>query len=154
MSYLLCFIHSFPTVKRSISTHSPVCLRGHVSVCLYLPACMCVCVCVHQTSHAVVMAKGAPYLPGNTPAPPTHFTCSCSHDQQVRHTPLLSLVGSSCLSHTLSCSSYLDHTYLNLSEIIEMCLELHKYSLINLLYNSVCICCPTPNDRMKKTKTS
>ncbi|PWA16349.1 hypothetical protein CCH79_00004334 [Gambusia affinis] len=22
------------------------------------------------------MAKGAPYLPGNTPAPPSHFTCS------------------------------------------------------------------------------
>ncbi|KAJ4939847.1 hypothetical protein JOQ06_029283, partial [Pogonophryne albipinna] len=36
-----------------------------------------------KTSHAVVMAKGAPYLPGNTPAPPTHFTCSCSHDQQI-----------------------------------------------------------------------
>ncbi|KAM3594184.1 uncharacterized protein V6R79_003680 [Siganus canaliculatus] len=36
-----------------------------------------------KTSHAVVMAKGAPYLPGNTPAPPTHFTCSCTHDQQI-----------------------------------------------------------------------
>ncbi|KAL3048796.1 gephyrin a [Trematomus bernacchii] len=36
-----------------------------------------------KTSHAVVMAKGAPYLPGNTPAPPTHFTCSCSPDQQI-----------------------------------------------------------------------
>ncbi|XP_029316243.1 gephyrin a isoform X3 [Cottoperca gobio] len=36
-----------------------------------------------KTSHAVVMAKGGPYLPGNTPAPPTHFTCSCSHDQQI-----------------------------------------------------------------------
>uniref|UniRef100_UPI0037E9B260 gephyrin a n=1 Tax=Semicossyphus pulcher TaxID=241346 RepID=UPI0037E9B260 len=34
-----------------------------------------------KTSHAVVMAKGAPYLPGNTPAPPTHFTCSCTHEQ-------------------------------------------------------------------------
>ncbi|XP_038585802.1 gephyrin a isoform X2 [Micropterus salmoides] len=37
-----------------------------------------------KTSHAAVMAKGAPYLPGNTPAPPTHFTCSCTHDQQVQ----------------------------------------------------------------------
>ncbi|XP_028250816.1 gephyrin a [Parambassis ranga] len=36
-----------------------------------------------KTSHAVVMAKGSPYLPGNTPAPPTHFTCSCTHDQQI-----------------------------------------------------------------------
>ncbi|XP_061552593.1 gephyrin a isoform X1 [Phycodurus eques] len=36
-----------------------------------------------KTNHAVVMAKGAPYLPGNTAAPPTHFTCSCSHDQQI-----------------------------------------------------------------------
>ncbi|XP_034530815.1 gephyrin a [Notolabrus celidotus] len=36
-----------------------------------------------KTSHAVVMAKGAPYLPGNTPAPPTHFTCSCTHDSQI-----------------------------------------------------------------------
>ncbi|KAI3367986.1 hypothetical protein L3Q82_026812, partial [Scortum barcoo] len=36
-----------------------------------------------KTSHAVVMAKGAPYLPGNTPNPPTHFTCSCTHDQQI-----------------------------------------------------------------------
>ncbi|XP_045919615.1 gephyrin a isoform X1 [Micropterus dolomieu] len=36
-----------------------------------------------KTSHAAVMAKGAPYLPGNTPAPPTHFTCSCTHDQQI-----------------------------------------------------------------------
>ncbi|XP_075904818.1 gephyrin-like isoform X1 [Nelusetta ayraudi] len=36
-----------------------------------------------KTSHAVVMAKGAPYLPGNTSAPPTHFTCSCSPDQQI-----------------------------------------------------------------------
>ncbi|XP_029972433.1 gephyrin a isoform X1 [Salarias fasciatus] len=35
-----------------------------------------------KTSHAVVMAKGAPYLPGNTPAPPTHFTCT-HHDQQI-----------------------------------------------------------------------
>uniref|UniRef100_A0A3Q1FPM3 Gephyrin n=1 Tax=Acanthochromis polyacanthus TaxID=80966 RepID=A0A3Q1FPM3_9TELE len=35
------------------------------------------------TSHAVVMAKGGPYLPGNTPAPPSHFTCSCTHDQQI-----------------------------------------------------------------------
>ncbi|XP_053192264.1 gephyrin a isoform X2 [Scomber japonicus] len=34
-----------------------------------------------KTSSAVVMAKGAPYLPGNTPAPPTHFTCS--HDHQI-----------------------------------------------------------------------
>ncbi|CAN9502033.1 unnamed protein product [Ophioblennius macclurei] len=34
-----------------------------------------------KTSHAVVMAKGAPYLPGNTPAPPTHFTCT--HDHQI-----------------------------------------------------------------------
>ncbi|KAK7904465.1 hypothetical protein WMY93_017072 [Mugilogobius chulae] len=33
-----------------------------------------------KTSHAVVMAKGAPYLPGTTPAP-THFTCS--HDDQI-----------------------------------------------------------------------
>uniref|UniRef100_A0A4W6C411 Gephyrin n=1 Tax=Lates calcarifer TaxID=8187 RepID=A0A4W6C411_LATCA len=37
-----------------------------------------------KTSHAVVMAKGGPYLPGNTPDPPTHYTCSCTHDQQVR----------------------------------------------------------------------
>ncbi|XP_067335489.1 gephyrin a isoform X6 [Channa argus] len=36
-----------------------------------------------KTSHAVVMAKGAPYLPGNTPAPPSHFTCSCTHGQQI-----------------------------------------------------------------------
>ncbi|XP_020784536.2 gephyrin a isoform X2 [Boleophthalmus pectinirostris] len=35
-----------------------------------------------KTSHAVVMAKGAPYLPGTTPAP-THFTCSCNHDDQI-----------------------------------------------------------------------
>ncbi|CAK6976481.1 gephyrin a isoform X2 [Scomber scombrus] len=34
-----------------------------------------------KTSHALFMAKGAPYLPGNTPAPPTHFTCS--HDHQI-----------------------------------------------------------------------
>uniref|UniRef100_A0A671WYD0 Gephyrin n=1 Tax=Sparus aurata TaxID=8175 RepID=A0A671WYD0_SPAAU len=33
--------------------------------------------------HAVVMAKGGPYLPRSTPAPPTHFTCSCSHDLQI-----------------------------------------------------------------------
>uniref|UniRef100_A0A667YBB2 Gephyrin n=1 Tax=Myripristis murdjan TaxID=586833 RepID=A0A667YBB2_9TELE len=39
-----------------------------------------------KTSHAVVMAKGGPYLPGTTQAPPTHFTCSCNHDDQVRHT--------------------------------------------------------------------
>uniref|UniRef100_A0A3Q0RBS8 Gephyrin n=1 Tax=Amphilophus citrinellus TaxID=61819 RepID=A0A3Q0RBS8_AMPCI len=46
-----------------------------------------------KTSHAVVMAKGSPYLPGTTPAPPSHFTCSSTHDQQVRHpthTPVLS----------------------------------------------------------------
>uniref|UniRef100_A0A8D3DAZ4 Gephyrin n=1 Tax=Scophthalmus maximus TaxID=52904 RepID=A0A8D3DAZ4_SCOMX len=36
-----------------------------------------------KTSHAVVMAKGSPYLPGTTPAPPTHYTCSCTHDQQI-----------------------------------------------------------------------
>ncbi|XP_042243994.1 gephyrin a isoform X2 [Thunnus maccoyii] len=36
-----------------------------------------------KTSHAVVMAKGGPYLPVNTPDPPTHFTCSCTHDQQI-----------------------------------------------------------------------
>ncbi|KAG7510340.1 gephyrin-like isoform X1 [Solea senegalensis] len=36
-----------------------------------------------KTSHAEVMAKGGPYLPGNSPAPPTHYTCSCSHDQQI-----------------------------------------------------------------------
>uniref|UniRef100_A0A4W6C477 Gephyrin n=1 Tax=Lates calcarifer TaxID=8187 RepID=A0A4W6C477_LATCA len=36
-----------------------------------------------KTSHAVVMAKGGPYLPGNTPDPPTHYTCSCTHDQQI-----------------------------------------------------------------------
>uniref|UniRef100_A0A667Y456 Gephyrin n=1 Tax=Myripristis murdjan TaxID=586833 RepID=A0A667Y456_9TELE len=35
------------------------------------------------TSHAVVMAKGGPYLPGTTQAPPTHFTCSCNHDDQI-----------------------------------------------------------------------
>ncbi|KAM4542332.1 gephyrin a isoform 2-T2 [Odontesthes bonariensis] len=34
-----------------------------------------------KTSHAVVMAKGCAYLPGNTPAPPAHFTCS--HHQQI-----------------------------------------------------------------------
>uniref|UniRef100_A0A7N6BWB3 Gephyrin n=1 Tax=Anabas testudineus TaxID=64144 RepID=A0A7N6BWB3_ANATE len=34
-----------------------------------------------KTSHAVVMAKGGPYLPGNTPALPTHFTCT--HDHQI-----------------------------------------------------------------------
>ncbi|KAK2825867.1 hypothetical protein Q5P01_020081 [Channa striata] len=36
-----------------------------------------------KTSHAVVMAKGAPYLPGNTPIPPSHFPCSCTHGQQI-----------------------------------------------------------------------
>ncbi|XP_068195423.1 gephyrin-like isoform X2 [Antennarius striatus] len=36
-----------------------------------------------KMSHAIVMAKGGPYLPGPTPAPPTHFTCSCSHEQQI-----------------------------------------------------------------------
>ncbi|XP_028294533.1 gephyrin-like isoform X1 [Gouania willdenowi] len=36
-----------------------------------------------KTSHAVVMAKGAPYLPGTTPTPPSHFTCSCTHSQQI-----------------------------------------------------------------------
>ncbi|XP_032356012.1 gephyrin a isoform X2 [Etheostoma spectabile] len=36
-----------------------------------------------KTSHAVVMAKGGPYFAGNTPAPPTHFTCSCTHDLQI-----------------------------------------------------------------------
>ncbi|XP_056151450.1 gephyrin a [Lampris incognitus] len=36
-----------------------------------------------KTSHAVVMAKGGPYLPGTTPAPPIHFTCSCNHDNQI-----------------------------------------------------------------------
>ncbi|XP_037341600.1 gephyrin a isoform X2 [Pungitius pungitius] len=36
-----------------------------------------------KTSHSAVMAKGGPYLLGNTPAPPTHFTCSCTHDQQI-----------------------------------------------------------------------
>uniref|UniRef100_A0A8C7WXN4 Gephyrin n=1 Tax=Oryzias sinensis TaxID=183150 RepID=A0A8C7WXN4_9TELE len=36
-----------------------------------------------KTSHAVVMAKGAPYLPGNSPAPPAHFTCSCTHEQPI-----------------------------------------------------------------------
>uniref|UniRef100_A0A674MI52 Gephyrin n=1 Tax=Takifugu rubripes TaxID=31033 RepID=A0A674MI52_TAKRU len=34
-------------------------------------------------THAVIMAKGGPYLPGHTPAPPSHFTCSCSHDEQI-----------------------------------------------------------------------
>uniref|UniRef100_A0A8C9ZRR4 Gephyrin a n=1 Tax=Sander lucioperca TaxID=283035 RepID=A0A8C9ZRR4_SANLU len=38
---------------------------------------------VRHTSHAVVMAKGGPYFAGNTPDPPTHFTCSCTHDQQI-----------------------------------------------------------------------
>ncbi|XP_077587288.1 gephyrin a isoform X1 [Stigmatopora nigra] len=36
-----------------------------------------------KTSHAVVMAKGGSYLPGTTPAPPTHFTCSSTHKQQI-----------------------------------------------------------------------
>ncbi|KAM4625335.1 gephyrin a isoform 2-T2 [Polymixia lowei] len=36
-----------------------------------------------KTSHAVVMAKGGPYLPGTTPDLPTHFTCSCNHDNQI-----------------------------------------------------------------------
>ncbi|XP_068457702.1 gephyrin-like isoform X1 [Clinocottus analis] len=36
-----------------------------------------------KTSYAAVMAKGGPYVLGNTPAPPSHFTCSCSHDQQI-----------------------------------------------------------------------
>ncbi|KAF1375189.1 hypothetical protein PFLUV_G00236920 [Perca fluviatilis] len=36
-----------------------------------------------KTSHAVVMAKGGPYFAANTPDPPTHFTCSCTHDQQI-----------------------------------------------------------------------
>ncbi|XP_056282000.1 gephyrin a isoform X2 [Pseudoliparis swirei] len=36
-----------------------------------------------KTSHASVMAKGGPYLLSNTPAPPTHFTCSCTHDEQI-----------------------------------------------------------------------
>nr|XP_033498452.1 gephyrin a isoform X2 [Epinephelus lanceolatus] len=37
-----------------------------------------------KTSHAVVMAKGGPYLPVNTPDPPTHFTFTSTHDQQVQ----------------------------------------------------------------------
>uniref|UniRef100_A0A8D0D708 Gephyrin n=1 Tax=Sander lucioperca TaxID=283035 RepID=A0A8D0D708_SANLU len=37
----------------------------------------------HHHHHAVVMAKGGPYFAGNTPDPPTHFTCSCTHDQQI-----------------------------------------------------------------------
>ncbi|XP_034050757.1 gephyrin-like isoform X1 [Thalassophryne amazonica] len=36
-----------------------------------------------KTSHAVVMAKGSPYLPGTTPAPPPHFTCSFTHGEQI-----------------------------------------------------------------------
>uniref|UniRef100_I3K0R2 Gephyrin n=1 Tax=Oreochromis niloticus TaxID=8128 RepID=I3K0R2_ORENI len=36
-----------------------------------------------QMSHAVLMAKGSPYLPGNTLAPPTHFTCSSAHGHQI-----------------------------------------------------------------------
>nr|XP_033498453.1 gephyrin a isoform X3 [Epinephelus lanceolatus] len=36
-----------------------------------------------KTSHAVVMAKGGPYLPVNTPDPPTHFTFTSTHDQQI-----------------------------------------------------------------------
>uniref|UniRef100_A0A673CSK0 Gephyrin n=1 Tax=Sphaeramia orbicularis TaxID=375764 RepID=A0A673CSK0_9TELE len=36
-----------------------------------------------KTSHAVVMAKGGPYLPGTTSSPPSHFTCSCTHEQQI-----------------------------------------------------------------------
>uniref|UniRef100_A0A673CSE0 Gephyrin n=1 Tax=Sphaeramia orbicularis TaxID=375764 RepID=A0A673CSE0_9TELE len=38
---------------------------------------------VTSTSHAVVMAKGGPYLPGTTSSPPSHFTCSCTHEQQI-----------------------------------------------------------------------
>ncbi|XP_028981292.1 gephyrin a isoform X8 [Esox lucius] len=37
-------------------------------------------------NHAVVMAKGSPYLPGQVsalPPAPSHFTCSCSGDQAV-----------------------------------------------------------------------
>lgn len=68
-----------------------------------LSVCSCphphACVCAYQTSHAMVMAKGGPYLPRSTPAPPTHFTCSCSHDLQVRQ------------SHTLSHSHTLKHTH-------------------------------------------
>uniref|UniRef100_I3K0R3 Gephyrin n=1 Tax=Oreochromis niloticus TaxID=8128 RepID=I3K0R3_ORENI len=37
-----------------------------------------------KMSHAVLMAKGSPYLPGNTLAPPTHFTCSSAHGHQVQ----------------------------------------------------------------------
>lgn len=36
-----------------------------------------------KMSHAVLMAKGSPYLPGNTLAPPTHFTCSSAHGHQI-----------------------------------------------------------------------
>ncbi|XP_035767869.1 gephyrin a [Neolamprologus brichardi] len=36
-----------------------------------------------KMSHAVLMAKGSPYLPGHTPVPPTHFTCSSAHDHQI-----------------------------------------------------------------------
>jgi len=91
-----------------------ICFWEHLSVCVcaFVSVCVCVCVCVHQTSHASVMAKGGPYLLSNTPAPPTHFTCSCTHDEQVRrsHTPLLSLslVTSSCL-FAWPCCSYMDN---------------------------------------------
>uniref|UniRef100_A0A674M9N2 Gephyrin n=1 Tax=Takifugu rubripes TaxID=31033 RepID=A0A674M9N2_TAKRU len=57
-----------------------------------------------KTSHAVIMAKGGPYLPGHTPAPPSHFTCSCSHDEQVRpshmhtHPPLPFFIPDSIIS--------------------------------------------------------
>ncbi|XP_024866003.1 gephyrin a isoform X3 [Kryptolebias marmoratus] len=34
-----------------------------------------------KTSHAAVMAKGTPYLPGDTPPPPAHFTCTHEHHQ-------------------------------------------------------------------------
>uniref|UniRef100_A0A8C5DTI7 Gephyrin n=1 Tax=Gouania willdenowi TaxID=441366 RepID=A0A8C5DTI7_GOUWI len=48
----------------------------------------------HGSSHitaAAIAAKvtvgnatyGAPYLPGTTPTPPSHFTCSCTHSQQI-----------------------------------------------------------------------
>uniref|UniRef100_A0A673CYI9 Gephyrin n=1 Tax=Sphaeramia orbicularis TaxID=375764 RepID=A0A673CYI9_9TELE len=69
-----------------------------------------------KTSHAVVMAKGGPYLPGTTSSPPSHFTCSCTHEQQVRqsHTPLLSCHQSFhhhvCQSHTAGLHSlYMDN---------------------------------------------
>uniref|UniRef100_A0A8C5DS48 Gephyrin n=1 Tax=Gouania willdenowi TaxID=441366 RepID=A0A8C5DS48_GOUWI len=78
-----------------------------------------------KTSHAVVMAKGAPYLPGTTPTPPSHFTCSCTHSQQVSH--------SSIHLH----SSFIHHVIMPVKRLF-----LHSFtqkSLLSLNMTQICI---------------